>query len=399
MSKLVAAFGLSIALTVGEAQIRIPGTPSLPPVAYDDHPWPMRHANPQRTGQSYYRGPQSGVVAWKYKVAGPVYGLAVSRDGLAITGPTFNEAWWSGEVYVSALSGENLIWHYKVVPYAWGMSQEATGTPAFNPLGGIVVSSTSGQLLRLDRFGNLLWTFQMASNASNDTSPAVLGDGSVRHVQPGFGTVGVSASGQQMFQTAAGGTVSSVGVSTNGEMAVGGTRSNQPHTFIAVWYLNADGSIRWTKTTTYGGGSTAVFGKDGTLFIGLDSLGTYAFWPDGSVRWQSPVGGWLQTPALGKIGQLYIGGTSITALNPNTGATLWSTPINGSAIDGLAIDVMNVIYATTSTGYVVGVNSNGTIKFQTRICDQFISPPSIATNSSIVACGRIGFEYFVFCIK
>jgi outer membrane protein assembly factor BamB len=365
------------------------------------HPWAMRYSNAQRTGQSAAAGALSGDVAWKYRVPGNVPQFAASSSGDIILGVTFNRSWWSEEEFLSSIDadGKN-SWRKKMVPYQWGFSQGVSSSPALDSQGNLIVPSPNAQLVKIDPNLNVSWTYQENNSTINDSSPAVLADDSIRHVQ-GLQLRALSPSGSVLWTASAPGSVSSVAVAPNLDMAQVGSPVDQSNPGVSLRYWNADGTIRWSKSINGGGiNTTPVFGSDGILYVSNRGGTAVAYNPDGSIKWSdpSPVGG--TSPALGKNGQVYfMGGNRIRALNKDTGAVLWTTTLPGSGTEGIAIDSRDMVYVTTSNGYLVSINPNGSVLWQLQVCDSFTTGPIVGPNNLCVAAGKVGFEQFVYAIR
>ncbi|HWP30654.1 MAG TPA: PQQ-binding-like beta-propeller repeat protein [Fimbriimonadales bacterium] len=387
---------LSLVILPGFAQIN-----PAPPVRPLPHPWPMKYANAQRTGQSLYPGPILGKVSWKVPLANWAPGIAVSRNGNVILGDCWNDAPWSGEDYVIVLTKEGeLAWRVKIPSFPWGAGQGVRSTAALDSAGNVYISGSNGILHKFDPFGNKIWEYYFSggSGVSNDASPAVCPDETIRGFHFFEGLYGLNPDKTLIFNGGPGS--GTPAVAPNYDMCTGTPRSNEPHTFPAVIYANANGTLRWIYYTLYGGGSTPVFGNDGTVYVGVDTLGTYAFNPNGTVKWQQTWGSWTQAPALGKNGQLYKpSGGSIRAFNPENGATLWTANIGGTILDGLALDSRDWIYATNSNGEVAALKPNGQIVWKVKVCDEFVTSPAIGLYGTLYACGKVGFDYFVYCIR
>lgn len=364
----------------------------------DTHPWPMRHANAARTGQSDRLGPRVGAVAWQEFIPGFVPHFAVDRLGKIYLGAVFHEEWWSYDVYAPVFnSAGSVFWRAKVKPYDWGMSQGISASPALDADGNILFPSTAGELIKFSPAGAPLWKFHSRDDSTHDSSPAVLEDGSVLIYRfPGLSRIDKNGNLLWTNGDVITGTTS-VSVSPNGDMALGGVRTNEPHGAPVVFYLNADGSLRWSVYTSNGSESTPVFGPDGTLYVNAGSLTAYH--PNGSVRWSTDGYGYYDSPALSDGGIIYMAANALTARDAQTGGFLWSASLPGEANNGLAIDRRGVVYLTTSNGYLVAVDSTGALLFQKKICDSFHTGPAIGALRDATAAGKIGFEYYVFNMR
>ena len=361
------------------------------------HPWAMRYGDPARTGRSAFPGPQIGEIDWRFRIAGTVPSVAVARDGTVHCGTVFHEEWWSNESFVYALTpaGE-LEWRLKVEPWDWGASQGVGGGPALDVQERVHVPSARGRLYQLAANGGILWTYQGYVGATHESSPAVLPDGSVRHYFTVKGLTGLAGDGAQLFQNPGAYTGrSSVAVAANGEMALSGVKSNEPHGAPALYYFNADGTLRWSRSTLTGEESTPAIGDDGTVYA--QYLGTAAVRPDNTILWTT---GGATTRALGRNGVLYLGGGStIRLVSAATGATISTIALPGGVNEGLAIDAGGNVYATTGNGFACAYAANGTPIFEKKVADALTTGPAIATDRRIVAAGGEGFVKYVYSIR
>lgn len=363
------------------------------------HPWSQRYSTFRRTGQSPAQGAVDGVVAWSYRIPGDVGGFAASANGDILMGDFFSDNTWSWEVYFSGIkpTGE-VSFRRKVTPYDWGYSQGIISSPAIDPSGNIVLPSTKSQLIKFGPDVLPQWTINLRDGAPNDSSPAVLPDGTIRHYQ--FQMIkGFTPAGTEFLSTAASGG-GSVAVDNNGNMAIVNGAGDQSNIYPRVQYYNAAGVKLWQTTGLAGGNaSTPAFGPDGTLYTNPRGNTFFAYNPDGTVKWQDNASISGLSPALGDNGQVYSAGSQIRAYNKDTGAILWTTPLPGTAKEGIAIDNRNVIYLATTNGYIVSLSPNGTILWQTQVCETFRTGVIIGPNNLVIAYGKIGFERFVFAIR
>lgn len=68
-----------------------------------------------------------------------------------------------------------------------------------------------------------------------------------------------------------------------------------------------DGSIKWTYPATYIEGGTPCTSSDGTIFFGTTSGDLIALNPDGTLHWQTHIGGCESASAISRDGTIYIG--------------------------------------------------------------------------------------------
>jgi hypothetical protein len=361
------------------------------------HPWAMRHGDPARTGRSSFPGATQGELDWKFRVAGTVPNFAVARDGTVHCGTVFHEEWWSNESFVYALTGAGeLEWRAKVEPWEWGFSQGVGGSPALDMQERVFVPSAHGRLYQFAPSGEILWSYEGYVGASHESSPAVLADGSARHYMLVRGLLGFANGGSQLFQNPSPQTIrTAVAVAANGEMALSGVRTNEPHGAPALYYFNADGTLRWSRSTTFGEESTPAIGDDGTVYA--QYLGTTAFRPDNTILWT--IGG-ATSRSLGRNGVLYLGsGSQIRLHSAASGAPISTIALPGAVNEGLAIDVAGNVYATTANGWACAYAANGAPIFERKLADAFTTGPAIATAARVVAAGKEGFTKFVYSIR
>lgn len=355
-----------------------------------NQPWGMDNGNAARTGQSAFAGPSVGVLDWKRKVGGAVPGIACDRAGRAILGATFYTEWWSNELYVQCYGqGGQIEWRRKVTPYVWGGSQGVKSGPALDRYGNALLNSGFGQIVRFDGSGNLQLTVQRMSNSTNDSSPAWNLDGTFVHQQAG--TVAKYAWDGSVLWTATAFSQTDVAVAPNGDVAMGGVRTSEPHGAPDVYYFNANGTLRWSRNSTNGTRTQVCFGPDGTLYTTVG--GVTAYNPNGTVRWNQPGGGWgVCLDGLGRA--LVPSGQTIRAFDRKTGAPVWTTtlPTSGSIVEGLTIDSASRIFVSTTDGYVYGLGTAGQILWSLQVADVCRSQPAIGANRSLFVSGTTGFS-------
>jgi hypothetical protein len=366
-------------------------------MAGSTHPWAMYRSDMFRTGQSLYPGPDLAVSDWKYFTYGQPPTISASNSGV-LPGITFHEAIWSNEEYFTVLEPTGAIdWRLKVPPYDWGASQGVFSGPALDSGGNITTNAPRGQVRKYDATGNLLWAVTGRGDVTNNSTPAIDQFDNIFHYQPIFGVTKYTPAGGIILHVGAS-SQSHVAVFTNGDFALGGVRTNEPHGSVDITYFNANGTVRWQKTSSNGRNGQVIFGPDNTVY-----QGSGAYNPDGTVKWGSPSGG--HNNALGKNGQYYIdlGGSApnIRAVNAQTGALLWEAHLPAvGAIRPIGIDSRDRIYLTTTQGYFFALSpTNGAVLVQNRIADEFLTGPVIGLNNRAYAVGKRFGKTYVYSIQ
>lgn len=359
------------------------------------HPWPMRNATAARTGQSASLGATLGQLDWRFHVAGSVPQIAVAQDGSIYLGTVFNENDWNNEAYAYALTSTgSLKWRQKVRPYDWGASQGVSAGPAVDDAGSVLIPSTYTQLLKLSSEGDPIWVYQGNWQAIIQGSPAVLPDQSIRHTIFPARLLALGSAGNTLFTGAAQNAGATVSVAANGDMALSGVRTQEPHGSKDIQYFNADGTLRWEKTSTYGASGTPVFGPDGILYAPFLAK---AFLSDGTVKWTTDVAAF--TAALGDNGVLYFPNAGVVAVSAATGVRRWTTPIPGGVLQDPAVDALGNVFVTTLDGKLWSVSPTGGINWSLQVCDKFLTGPVVAAGGRVVAAGKTGNQKFVFAVR
>jgi hypothetical protein len=359
------------------------------------HPWQMRNATAARTGQSASVGATLGELDWRFHVAGYVPQIAVAQDGSIYLGTVFNENDWNNESYAYALTATGALkWRQKVTPYEWGASQGTKGGPAVDDAGNVLIPSTNTALVKLSSEGDPIWIYQGNPQAIIQGSPAVLSDQTIRHTIFPARLLALDSAGTTLFTGAPQNSGATVSVAGNGDMALSGVRTQEPHGSKDIQYFNANGTLRWEKTSTYGASGTPVFGPDGILYAPF--LAT-AFLPNGTVKWTTTVTAF--TVALGNNGVLYFPSAGVVAVDSATGTRLWTQPIPGGVLQDPAIDALGNVFVTTLDGKLWSVSPTGGINWSVQVCDKFLTGPVVAAGGRIVAAGLTGYQKFVFAVR
>jgi len=355
--------------------------------------WPMLGGNPQRTGESPFRGPDEHGVLWSVGVGDHEFSSpAIGADGTVYVGGgnklyavdaegaikwTFRAggAVWSspaiaadGTIYVGTNRGDtpghtrgrlfavrpNGTQKWEFDPGDWVQS-----SPAVASDGTIYVCSSDGRLHALDPDGRSKWAYESRGNLWG-SPPAVGLDDTVYFVatfmRPGDRLYAVARSGKLRWEFA-------------GKWSMGDTPVIGPDGTIYVLddygqvlhALDSRGVEKWTfafarQVTDASSpqprppGHVALspaISPDGTICVVCTDGRVYGLTADGSQQWQVDVGGHIgSSPVIGADGTIFISGDGVTALGPD-GTRRWTT-LNGNSVstapaigaDGTAVCVV-----------------------------------------------------------
>jgi outer membrane protein assembly factor BamB len=283
-------------------------TPTLSPVE-GVAPWPMYGADPQHRGASAAEGPATPDVKWMFRAGLLASSPAIGADGSVYLGSL------DGSLYALDPSGSEM----------WRASfGQVSGVPALSQEGMIhigLAAPVEEMFYALRRDGSVAWSYHL-ENYIVESSPVVGPDG----------TVYLAASNPQ----------------------TGGGR---------VVALGGDGSELWSFDTRSRMLLSPALGPDGTLYVGARNGNLYALNPDGTLKWQTPLGSVDSSAAIGSDGTIYLGaGSSYQALNPADGSQIWTfSPVDGQADSTPALGIGGRVYVTSNSNEVYALNPDGTV--------------------------------------
>ncbi|MEQ8767085.1 MAG: PQQ-binding-like beta-propeller repeat protein [Planctomycetota bacterium] len=361
----------------------------------DEHPWAMRRSDAARTGQSTAVGPVQGTLAWSRMMRGDVPSMAVGRSGRIYLGATFHDKQWTYENYVHALTpGGEVAWRVKVPSYDWGFSQGVRSGPALDAAERPMMNSSKSMVLRFHGLGQTDLSIARSSNAIMNSSPVIAPDGTFFHYHWIDGGLTKYTEDGQILWSVSFNSNTDPAVAPNGDLVMGGVFTREPHGSTDITYINANGTVRWIKSSSNGRDSQPIFGPDGTVYQGAG-----AYTPAGTVKWGTPNGA---DAALGRNGFLYVAaGSQLTAYRASDGLVIWqtTTPSGYSILPEMAIDSLDRLYVTTAGGEVYGFTASGSVMLSLKVCEAFETGPVLGANRDLIAFGRNGFDNYVFSVR
>ncbi|MFL2938231.1 MAG: PQQ-binding-like beta-propeller repeat protein [Opitutales bacterium] len=127
---------------------------------------------------------------------------------------------------------------------------------------------------------------------------------------------------------------------------------------------------------------------DGTIYVGSNDNKLHAFHSNGSSKWTSSTGNWVDsTPSIGSDGTIYVGSwdNKIYALNPSDGSVLWEYETNSYVTASPSLGADGRVYVGSKDSILYAFESNGSVAWE-----YFAGQPI----SSSAALGQDGTIYF-----
>jgi len=273
---------------------------------------------------------------------------------------------YDGTVY----TGENTLNAFDPagnIKWSIELGGKILGSPAIGPDSTLYVFSSNDRLTVITQNGITKWSAYSSIYHIAD-QPAIgkdgilyvtYQDGHVRALNPD-GSVKWSFATKPWL-------LSSVAIASNTILVATNNSPSSSPTPDILLSINFNGVLQWDFQ---GGGfdATPVFDEDGTIYIGeTESLSPadticylYAVNPDGSLKWKHPlISRSLGSSAIvGKDGTIYAGGDKLIAINPD-GTREWTSSIATFSPPALADDGTLYVVSPDSCLYAIYTGSNG----------------------------------------
>jgi outer membrane protein assembly factor BamB len=339
-------------------------------IVYNDEPsehiWPMYCYNAQHTGRSPYNTASNpGFEKWFFKTGSFVEGsAAIDQEGIIYFGS------WDNDFRALYPNG-TLKWKHDIRG-----NVESTG-PAIDENGIIYVGTahadSANYLFAFYPNGTVKWTYKAGNNIYG--SPVIGNDGTIY-----FSTDSGYPWHGYVFALYPNGTLkwkyktpdvtySNPAIGLDGTIYCGCHNGK-------LYALNPEnGTLKWSYST----GNWVYYGPciydDGTVIFGSHSNNLYALYPNGTLKWKTSMVA-TTTPVIGPDGTIYAGRSRLYAINPNDGSIIWSYDIPGWISEGNpCVSADGIIYCgTLEPGYIVAVNSDGTLRWQKHIGKCLFAP-------------------------
>ena len=340
-----------------------------------DSPWPMYQHDPQNTGRSKYKGPQSGVTKGDYDSVYIESSVVIGLNG-SIIFQTSRPGFHRGGVFNISTSG-NLNWYYEVNEVAAGT------TPLVMSDGKIIISTyIGGKIIALDTNGNEIWNYNTNSYIQNVNMTVGL-DGSIYFVDSSRTLYSLNSRGVLLWSMNIENAPFGPGVNPRLAFSPDGKIIYVTGTNHALYAIDVHTkSILWTYGN-YFNVSPPVIDNTGNIYLSgkpksdqrtcLTKLN-----PNGDELWVNYWGNdaepYFYTPTLDKNGNIYFGYDSLYSLTYD-GVLRWKkdlfASVNGNILSSLSCDINGIVYVPIEVQLhlckIVALDSDGIILWQSEV--------------------------------
>jgi len=337
-----------------------------------DTPWPTFHHDPQRTGRSLFRGPESPEVRWTFETSGPIWSSPVIGA--------------DGTIYVTSIDG----WLYALTPEGWERWSLKLGgiieaSPALGRDGTLYVGNNR-YLYAISPEGEVLWRVALGNLVTS--SPIIGRDGTIY------------VGGGRLFAINPEGTLrwafKSEGYIDNSAPALGedgtiyvGFSNAAPGRISKLISLNPNGTERWEFHVPAPIPSSPAIGKGGTVYFLSKEGRLYAVNKSGRLCWSRyitvfPHTAFLSSSAIGEEGTIYVGSDdyALYAFDPQ-GKERWHFTTEAPIHSSPAIDGGEAIYVGSDDGNLYALNADGSLKWRFPTGGAILSSPAIGREGTI----------------
>ncbi|MEJ2102970.1 MAG: PQQ-binding-like beta-propeller repeat protein [Ignavibacteriaceae bacterium] len=345
--KKIILFILVSGIICAQQQIDIP----WPTLSNSD--WPMIKRDPQFTGRSPYKGPQTPNVVWIKNMPNGIFsGPVIGEEGNLY----FGSYYVFGDDFYSYRPDGNQIW-----TFGTGSGRATQSGILIDSSGTIYFGSRDSCLYALNSGGILKWKYKTSGAITQEVIPNI-------------------DLGCNIYIT-----------NINGEL----------------YCIKVNGTLNWQMTYESGfGGKSPVFSPDGnTIYIaGLDS-NLFALNLDGSIKWKLSCGNILRAPMVDSEGNIYaVASNHLYCISP-AGNINWSYFLLGTPLAIPTIDkdgnIYTIAWDTTYTIYypaLISLRYDGTFRWKYIFIDHDVNhfdQPLICDWSGTVYVGStLGADYY-----
>ncbi|MBM4116925.1 hypothetical protein FJ251_04155 [bacterium] len=281
--------------------------------------WTSFHGDARNSGFCTNDAPFDSLLAW----------TVATGDSIVFSSPVVGA---DGRLYVGTL-GDRLLALSPQGDHLWSYSAGGNfrhSTPAIAADGSITIASADGVLHAVNPNGSARWTLALPSTVKS--SPKIAADGTIYIGAENGRLYAVNATGTLRWSYLTGGAIRTVPAIANDGTVLFGSLDGK------LYALHANGTLRWSALTN---GqlkfSSPTVTESGVVYFGSYDGFLYAVTLDQTFLWAYPTGHVLRSsPAIGPLGQIYIGVDSkLIALLPDgtlaweydTGGEIYSSPV------------------------------------------------------------------------
>jgi len=379
MKKIMIIFSFIVGLSSAQQQVDV----VWPTLA--NSPWPMVKHDPQFTGRSPYKGPQSATVIWFLDLAYGIYsGPVIGEDKNLYFGSYF----YSADNFYCYSNDGDFIWDYssgRSLPPASGILIDSSNT--------IYFGSSDKYFYAINADGSLKWEYQ-TEHFFGPTLMNIDLQGNLYSTNNSGQLFSFNSSGNLNWSVTyeSGFNQRSPVLSTDGNtIYIAGKDSN-------LFALNLNGSLKWTFKCSKIQTAPIVDSYDNIYFI--DQYSLFSIYPNSEIRWEFSdfQFGSYSIPAINYDGNIYaIVGDTVAPYNKLLvsidfdGEYLWKYIFNDEENDEfwqpLICDSEGTVYVGSTLGYnYYAISSNGSLKWKltlTSPIQQIDNTGAISDNGTL----------------
>jgi outer membrane protein assembly factor BamB len=326
-------------------------------------------------------GPQGAHVLWQRNLGSAIVPGPITRGGVAYV------AGDDGVLHALAVSTGRELWSFNGGGKL-GLEDLSTSATLLAD-GSIVWPGPHGRVYALSPDGRLRWTL---SSPAEPLTPAV--DEAARLLVIADADGNVSGYRLQRGEAQPARLWShAIEHPSYGNPAIGADGTTYVTGGDSLYAFSPSGQLRWQVKTPQPVEVSAALAQDGTVVFGSDNKIEYGVRPDGSVRWQHPIGNFTYSSPVGVSGDLVVYGNHsgvVSVLDAADGQLVRSVAGTGQIWTSAAVDSRGDIYFATQDGDIYGFGPTGGKLFAIDVGGAFDSYPAIAADGTLLIGGSDG---------